>query len=166
MAYQNIDATLSAADVQAVKDSFAEVLNKLPFLVNLTNAERRALTKAGPDSLSFVQNALATAEDNSAILPSTFDTAAFARDIELFAALSELQTVAESVTSQIDDTRLAVGSEAMLAATQTYQYVKTATKTTPGLRPAAEKLGERFQKTSRKKDPASSGGGTSAQNEG
>ena len=158
MTYQNIDATLSDADVQAVKDRFTEILSQLPFLVNLTLLERRRIAKTGPDSLSFVQNALATARDNSSILPPTFDTPGFARDVDLFAALTDLQTVAESVLSQIDDTRLAVGGEAMQAASQTYKYVQTAAKTTPGLRPVAEKLAERFQKASRQKDPGGSGG--------
>ena len=145
MSYQNIDATLSAADMQDIKDKLAEIRSKLPFLVNLTIDERRSLRKAGPASVSFVQNAQATAGDNAKILPASFDAEGFARDVNLFAALSELQTVVESLASEIDDTRLAVGAEAMQGAAQTYKYVKTAVPTTPGLRPAAEKLAERFQ---------------------
>jgi len=34
--YQDISAAISPADVPAVKDSFATILAKLPFLVNLT----------------------------------------------------------------------------------------------------------------------------------
>jgi len=166
MGYSNIDATLSEADVQAVKDHFAGIISKLPFLINLTVPERRRTTKTGPVSMSFVENALVTARDNKHILPSTFDTDVFARDVELFALLSEIQTVADSVASQIDDTRLAVGGEAMQAATQTYKYVKTAAKTTPGLRPAAEKLGERFDKAKRRKGAEESGSGDSGGNQG
>lgn len=58
MPTQNIDATLAAADMQAVKDAFATVLTKLPFLVNLTGPEIKSIVKIGPDSLSFVQTAL------------------------------------------------------------------------------------------------------------
>ena len=58
MPYQNIDANVAAADLQAIKDSVATILAKLPFLVNLTTDERKAIFKTGPDSLSFVQNAL------------------------------------------------------------------------------------------------------------
>jgi hypothetical protein len=151
MPYQNIDATLSAADLQAVKESFARILEKLPFLVNLTVEERRATFKAGPNSLSFVTNALTAAQANPAILPVSFNTAAFQRDVDLFTVLTELGTLAASVASQIDDTRLAVGGEAMQQATQVFSYVKTAAKTTPGLKPVAEQLGERFQKVSKQK---------------
>ena len=151
MPYQNIDATLSAADLQAIKDAFSLILQKLPFLINLSVDERKATFKAGPNSLSFVQNALAAAQNNPTIFPASFSLAAFQKDADLFTSLTEIQTIAESVTSQIDDTRLAVGGEAMQAASQGYQYIKTAAKTTPGLRPIAEQLGERFQKASRQK---------------
>jgi hypothetical protein len=153
MSYQNIDATISPADLQAIKDAFALVLTKLPFLVHLTAGERQAITKTGPDSLSFVQNALTAVQANPEIFPASFDRSGFQRDVELFANLSELQTLAESVVSQLDDTRLAVGGEAMQAATQTYSYVKAGAKNTPGLKPVAEQLGQRFKVAGRAKDP-------------
>jgi predicted phage-related endonuclease len=151
MSYQNIDATVSDSDLHAVKDAFAVVLDKLPFLVNLTASERQGIAKTGGDSVSFVQNALAAAKGNPEVFPASFDTAGFQRDVELFATLTELHTQAKSVASQLDDTRMAVGGEAMQAATQTYQYIKTAAKTTPGLKPAADQLGERFQRATKQK---------------
>jgi hypothetical protein len=48
MSYQNINATISPVDLQAVKDAVAVVLAKLPFLVNLTSAERQSIVKTGP----------------------------------------------------------------------------------------------------------------------
>nr|VFK21492.1 MAG: hypothetical protein BECKLPF1236A_GA0070988_1030511 [Candidatus Kentron sp. LPFa]VFK34973.1 MAG: hypothetical protein BECKLPF1236C_GA0070990_1031711 [Candidatus Kentron sp. LPFa] len=58
MPYQNIDASLSPADIKAIKATFDTVLQKMPFLINLTPKERKSMFKAGPDSVSFVQNAL------------------------------------------------------------------------------------------------------------
>jgi hypothetical protein len=153
MAYQNIDATLSPADVQAVKDAFATILGKLPFLVNLTTEERKAIFKVGPDRVSFVQNALAAAQGKSTIFPPSFSIPAFQKDVNLFVLLTEIGTLSDSVGSQIDDTRLAVGGEAMQQASQVYSYVKEAAKTTPGLKPIADQLGEQFQKTSKPKPP-------------
>jgi len=154
MPYQNIDATLSAADVQTVKDAFALILQKLSFLVNLTAAERKIIFKTGPNSLSFVTNALTAAQINPAILPVSFSTPAFQRDVDLFTVLNELGTLATSVASQIDDTRLAVGGEAMQQATQVYTYIKAAAKMTPGLKPVAQQLGERFQRAGKSKKTA------------
>jgi len=146
MPYQNIDASISAADLQAIKDAFATIKQKLPFLVTLTVDERKGTFKAGPNSLSFVQNALTAAQNFPQILPPSFDKEEFQRDVDLFAALTELNTNSESLTSQIDDTRLAVGGEAMKAASQVYKYAQAAEDTTPGLKTIVEQLGERFQK--------------------
>ena len=148
MPYQNIDTTLSATDLQAIKDAFATILQKLPFLINLTVDERKATFKAGPNSLSFLQNALTAAQNHPEVFPASFSTPGFQRDVDLFAALTELNTLASSVASQIDDTRLAVGGEAMEEARQVYKYIKAAAETTPGLKPIADQLGERFQRAS------------------
>jgi len=153
MPYQNISATISPTDLQAVKDAFATVLQKLPFLVSLTADERKSLVKTGQDSVSFVNNALTAAQANPTIFPASFNTTEFKSDVDLFDVLTELSTLADSVASQIDDTRLAVGSEAMQEASQVYNYVKAAAKMTPGLKPIADQLSERFQRASKQKQP-------------
>lgn len=148
MAIQNIDASVFAADLQAIKDAFATIKQKLPFLVNLTNDERKSIVKTGSDSLTFVTKALSGAQANPNIFPGSFDRTAFQRDVDLFAVLTELTTLVNQVAEQIDDTRMAVGGEAFRQATQTYDYVKTAAKTEPGLKGLADEdeLGERFKK--------------------
>ena len=151
MPYQNIDATLSTADQQAIKDAFALIPQKLTFLVNLTADERRATFKAGPNSLSFLQNALTAAQNNPNVLPASFSIPAFQKDVNLFTALTEIFMLASSLTSQLDNTRLAVGGEAMQEASQVYTYFKAAAKTTPGLKPIADQLAERFQKAGKPK---------------
>jgi len=147
-----INATLTAANVQAIKDAFATVAANLPFLVTLSSDERKALFKAGPDSVSFINNCLSAAQNHKDIFPNSFDTDAFAKGVAAFLILTELQTLAESLSSKIDDTRLAVGGDSMQQSIQVYEYVKTASKTTPGLKPVAEQLGERFQKARPQKD--------------
>lgn len=154
MPYQNISAQLSAADIQAVKDAVAAIEKKLPFLVSLTADERKAIFKAGPGRLAFVQNSLQGAKNNPGILPASFATAEFESDVNLFAALTDVNTVVAQLASKVDDTRLAVGGEAMAEATQVYNYVKTAAKTSPGLKLLADQLGESFQKASPQKPPA------------
>lgn len=151
MPYQNINATVTQADATEIKNAINTILHKLPFLVNLTPAERKSTAKTGPDSLSFVTNALSAAQANPNILPVSFSTENFQSDVELFSVLTELFTLTASLTSQIDDTRIAVGAEAIQQAMQVYSYVKTAAKTTPGLKPIAEQLGERFQRAGKPK---------------
>ncbi len=145
MPYQNISAQVSDQKMQAVKDAISTIETNLPFLISLTDDERRTLFKAGPKRLSFVQNALTASQDNPDILPKSFDAAEFESDVELFAALTEIGTLVEQLFSKIDDTRLAVGSEAMDEASDVYNYVKAAVKKTPGLKPVADQLGQLFQ---------------------
>lgn len=153
MSYQNISATISAADLQTIKDAFATILEKLPFLVTLSPAERQAAYKTGPDRVSFVINTLAAVQSNPDIFPASFDAAEFQKDVDLFTILTDLCTLASQLFSQLDDTRLAVGTETMGGARQAYRYIKEAAEKTPGLKPLTEQLGEQFKKTSKSKTP-------------
>ena len=104
----------------AIKAAVATIQAKLPFLVTLTAAERKATYKTGPNSLSFVENAQQAAVDNPGILPASFNTVEFTGDVKLLAVLTAINTMVAQVASSIDDTRLAAGGEAMQEAVQVY----------------------------------------------
>ena len=154
MPYQPITATVAPADVTAIKAAIATIQQKLPFLITLTDAERKSLPKAGSNSLSFVEHAQTAADNNPTILPGSFNAANFDSHVDLFATLTDINTSIAQLASSVDDTRMAVGSEAMNEARQVYEYVKSAAKTTPGLKPVADQLGERFQHTTAAKPAA------------
>ncbi|MEH2141383.1 hypothetical protein [Nostoc sp.] len=145
MAYQNITASLSPQDIQEVKAALQKVQQKLPFLITLSTEERRKLVKMGDKSLAFVNNSVSAAQSNPEILPATFDVEELVRDYQLAAVLTELLISIQQLTEQVDDTLMAVGSEAMTSSLTVYDYVKTASKKTPGLKSVAEQLGERFK---------------------
>ncbi|MEH2270239.1 hypothetical protein [Nostoc sp.] len=145
MAYQNIAATLSPQDIQEIKAALQTVQKKMPFLITLSTEERRKLVKMGDKSLAFVNNSITAAQSNREILPATFDVEELVQDYQLAAALTELLTSMQQLTEQVDDTLMAVGSEAMTSSLTVYDYVKTASKKTPGLKTVAEQLGERFK---------------------
>ena len=149
MAYQNITAKLSSQDIQEIKAALQTVQKKLPFLVTLSAEERRKLVKMGDKSLAFVNNSVTAAQSNREILPASFDVDELVQDYQLATALTELLTSMRQLTEQVDDTLLAVGSEAMKSSLTVYDYVKTAAKKTPGLKTIAEQLGERFKAISR-----------------
>ncbi len=145
MPYQNISADLSTTDLNEIKAALATIQQKMPFLVNLTTEERRRLYKMGDKSLAFVSNSLTAAQANPDILPASFDTAELARDYQLATVLSELRLNLRQMTEKVDDTLLAVGSEAMTSSLSVYDYVKAAAKRQPGLKAVAAQLGERFK---------------------
>jgi hypothetical protein len=145
MPYQNISVTLSEQDIEQVKAAFATIQKTLPFLVNLTAEERRRLLKMGDKSLAFVSNSLTLAQANPDILPASFDLAEFVRDYRLMIVLTEFLFSLRQLTEQVDDTLMAVSSEAMSSSLGVYDYIKMAAKTRPGLKSSAEQLGERFK---------------------
>jgi hypothetical protein len=145
MTYQNITASLSPEDMQQIKAALQTIQKKLPFLITLSTEERRRLFKMGDKSLAFVNNSLTAAQSNPDILPASFDIQEFVRDYQLAATLTELLIALRQLSEQVDDTLLAVGSEAMSSSLTVYGYVKTAAKKTPGLKRLAEQLGDRFK---------------------
>jgi len=71
--------------------------------------------------------------------------------------MTEINTLVQQLSSKIDDTRLAVGVEAISGASDVYTYVKAAATKTPGLKPVADQLAARFQHaTAVKAAPAAS----------
>ncbi|WP_373525003.1 hypothetical protein [Nostoc sp.] len=145
MSYQNIAAALTPQDIQEIKAALQTVQKKLPFLITLSTEERRKLVKMGDKSLAFVNNSITAAQSNREILPATFDVEEMVRDYQLATTLTELLISIQQISEQVDDTLMAVGSEAMTSSLTVYDYVKTASKKTPGLKIVAEQLGERFK---------------------
>ncbi|WP_375470083.1 hypothetical protein [uncultured Nostoc sp.] len=157
MANQNITATLSPEDIQEIKAALQIIAQKMPFLIALTAQERRKLFKMGNKSLAFVNNSVNAAQSNRDILPASFDIEEFIRGYQLATTLSELLILIRQLSEQVDDTLLAVGSEAMLGSLTVYDYVKTAAKKTPGLKTVAELLSDRFKAISKGRAAKTSG---------
>jgi hypothetical protein len=158
MSYQNISAQLTDTDLQEIKAALAVIETKLPFLVHLTVEERRKLFKMGNKSLAFVSNSLTAAQSNPDILPASFDLTEFSRDYQLATTLTDVHFRLQQLTEKVDDTLMAVSSEAMTSSLTVYDYIKTAAKKTPGLKAIAEQLGDRFKATrakAPKAEPAS-----------
>ncbi len=145
-----LNANVSPADMQAIRDAVALIRSKLPFLIALTPEERRNRFKMGDKSLAFVQDALMAAQNNPTILPASFSTPDFQNDVQLAAQLSEIDILLQQLASEVDDTLLETGSEAMEGGLNLYSYVKVAAKTEPGLRPVDEQLGARFKRAKAK----------------
>ena len=113
MSYQNISAAISDQDMESIKKSLDSIDSKLAFLVNLTAAERHDLFKMGDKSLVFVQNSVTAAQQNRDILPVSFDLPELEKDFKLTQDLTEILTRLHQLTEEVDDTLVAVGSEAM-----------------------------------------------------
>ena len=154
MSYQNISYSLPQADIDTVKAAIETISGKLPFLITLDAEERKALFKLGPKSADFVKDASMAAVNFPAMLPASFDKAEYAKDTTLFDALGDLKSLVDSLQEKLDNTYMAVGSEAMVASLEVYAYVQTAADRTPGLKSVADKLKDRFRAQGARKNTA------------
>ena len=141
MPYENISATVSDQAMAEIKGASATIHAQLPCLINLTPDERRKRFKMGDKSLAFVRNSVTATQNNPDIVPGNFDIAEFNRDYQL--------------TETVDDTLLAIGSESMASSLLVYDYAKTASRHSPGIKSVADQLGERFKALGKRRSKTS-----------
>ena len=141
MPYENISATISDQAMAEIKGAIATIHAQLPFLINLTPDERRKRFKMGDKSLAFVRNSVTATQNNPDIVPGKFDIAEFNRDYQL--------------TETVDDTLLAIGSESMASSLLVYDYAKTTSRHSPGIKNVADQLGERFKAVGKRRSKTS-----------
>lgn len=157
MPYANISASLSDADARAIREALESIKAKLPFLVTLTPKERRSLVKMGEKSVPFVQQCLQAVKDNPSLMPPTFNVREFEADVNLASMLLPILLAAQDLVAKIDDTLLAIGSEAMRQSNDVYAQVKLNARRNPAMKATAEQLATRFKAISqgRRKKSAS-----------
>jgi hypothetical protein len=147
-----VSASLSQADQQAVLAAVNTIREKLPFLIDLTPDERRALPKMGESSRGFVTQALTVATQNEDILPRSFDVNEMRGDLELLDSLRPVLNALSQLSELVEDTYTAIGSEAYTSALLVYQYARSAGKGS-ALDGALDALGQRFARKSRSATP-------------
>lgn len=155
MTLTSISATLTPADRDAVISAVAIIKAKLPFLVDLSADDRKALPKMGDKSRAFVSKALEVATQNPDFLPRSFDLEEMRKDVQLFEALYPLLMSLTQMQELVDDTCLAVGSEAYAAALAVYGYAK-ASGDVAGLDAIVGEMGRRFARKPHKVKPQGS----------
>lgn len=155
MADNRISANLSATDRLAVMDAIATIRQKLPFLIDLTTEDRRTMLKMGDKSRAFVSKALEVATQNPDFLPRSFDIEEMRRDLVLYEALYPILLSLTQLQELVDDTYIAIGSEAYAAALAVYSYAKASGDVT-GLDAVIDEMGRRFSRRSKKKQPETS----------
>ena len=152
MATNQFSTTLSQKDRDEVMAAIATIKEKLPFLIDLTPEQRQSLPKMGDKSRAFVSKALEVATQNPDFLPRNFDLAEMRKDVQLFEQLYPILLSLGQLQDLVDDTCLAVGSEAFAAALLVYNYAKASGEGS-GLDTLIEDMGQRFARKPRKAKP-------------
>jgi len=123
-----ISGTLTSDDLTALKSLIAELKARLPFLKEFTPEEIREMTKLGGRSLEFVQTGVEASQAQVEHLPRSFDPGEFQRDYALFQALETVRLSLEPVWRMLNNTQIAVGSDALEGALEVYASLKRAPK--------------------------------------
>lgn len=118
-----VSATLTPESRAAVLAAIQTIRQNLPFLIDLSAAQRRKLFKMGDGSRAFVENALMGAQANPQLFPPSFDLAEFARDWVLREEVLMIQAQVNQLHELLDDTAVALGSDLMTTATLGYRYL-------------------------------------------
>lgn len=153
MSYGNISAVVSDADKTNFKLKIQEALALLPFLINLSPEERRNLPKMGNNRSNFVRQLIRAADNNPDVLPAYFNLAELKKDVALYAALKDIVIVVQQLLEKMEDTRLAVSSEAYTKALQGKELFAAANRDNPGLDVVVADLEEYFQHTTQDDTP-------------
>ncbi len=140
---QQVSASLTREDRDAVLTAISTIRERLPFLIDLKAGQRKAKAKLGDKSQAFVRKAFEVGAQNPGMLPVSFDLEEMRRDADLFDGLSAIRLALDKLGNQIADTTLQAGAEAYAAARAVYAATKTPFAGA-ALRTASDDLCRRF----------------------
>lgn len=144
-----IDAVLTDENLEKVLQLFDNIEELMPFLIDLTIEERRSVPKMGEINQPVTENMLRLAQQDDSFLPRSFEVAEMAKDVELNRKVRQIHLKARRLFELIDDTLMAVGSDAFGAALLVYGAAKKNGRG-EGLDEMLAAFGQRFTKRRKK----------------
>jgi hypothetical protein len=141
-----ISAVLSDADKASILNFIQLIKKLLPFLLALTEKERKDFRKMGPKSVDYVNLNLQGAQNFPDTLPGNFDTDEFGNDVSLVNQLLAIQIPLASLLEGVNDTLLAAGSDSMMEADIVYGYLKAAAKNNAAVKGLVAQIAQRYAK--------------------
>ena len=148
MSTTQINATLTVSDQAAILAAVSAIREKLPFLVNLSPAERKMLSKMGGRSHGFAKQAFEIAAQNPGILPASTSVEQLRNRERLFDGLCAVKLAIDQLQKQLDDTTVKVGSDAFATARSIYALAKSGFAGA-SLKTVSVELGKRFARRSK-----------------
>ena len=155
--------TKNQISIEIPQNVLSEVNQKLqecktllaPYLQALTLDEKQSIFKMGDKTVATVQKVKTYMDTNPEFIPAYMDTAEFLKDEAVVSALDPLGNLATQLASDIKDTMILAGSEAIVGALLYYGTTKeAAAKGIVTAQPIYEDLSQRFSRKSIKKDPS------------
>ncbi|MBW4658292.1 MAG: hypothetical protein KME15_06430 [Drouetiella hepatica Uher 2000/2452] len=151
----NLNQTTFPSNAQKeVMQAIATLGQKLPFLINLSQDERRSLPRMGDKTRVFIQKTMEVANQNSDFLPRSFEVANMQREVELYEELYPILLAIAKLHELVEDTYMTAGNEAYTSARTVYSSAKVNGRGI-GVDAVVDDLGRRFSRKPRKSSPES-----------
>ncbi|BDX37960.1 hypothetical protein CYCD_13150 [Tenuifilaceae bacterium CYCD] len=144
-----ISAEIAQEVVNQIMNDFADIQAKMPFIINLSPSVKKTMPKLEDSRSPFVSKCIYYARNEPKILPPFTDLDELERDINLFNNLQNIAKEVNRLADMINDTRIAAGSDAYVAALSIYNSAKQAAKMNiPGTKPIVDDLKKAFENIS------------------
>ena len=116
----------TTAVLQQVLQKLGEIETLLPFLIQLTEDERKSLAKVADKRRAFIEKYDTYVRSHPEFVPPIYPVATAESNLDLFHGLTQIVGELTIVFSKMDDTRLASGSIAYVDARHYYNIVHEA----------------------------------------
>jgi len=143
-----INTEVSPATVDTIQQAFDTIKAQLPFLIKLSEPERRGLAKMDDGRRPFVEKCFDLGSRNPLIEPGPGLIDAGKKDLNLFNSLTAFKNEAEQLLEMLTDTRQLAGAEAYEIARFIYMKAQMAVKmNAPGSQSLVDELGKLFKQS-------------------
>jgi hypothetical protein len=151
-----ISQTISQQDLNDIKTAIQAIQTKLPFLLGLSEEERKSLLKINNSNKTFSEDVAKELPALIKDLPPRINLPELQKDLALFEQLDQLRSTLEDIVGRITDTQIVAGNEAYIASLDAYRSIANNAKSSvAGAQTAYDKLKTRFEKQGRRKPPPS-----------
>jgi hypothetical protein len=123
-----ISASMTAQDLTDIQAALQTIRTKLPFLISISNEERRIIPKLGDKSGGFHEKCMAYMNSNPEFLPGFISMAEINKDKALRDQLLQFWPNCETLCESISDTMMVLGSELFQADLAYYQTTREAAR--------------------------------------
>ncbi|RIW14629.1 hypothetical protein D0X99_13905 [Algoriphagus lacus] len=143
-----VSIEIPPADLQAVKDALQIVGNILnPYLIALTDDERRTMLKMGEATEPFVGKVMDYVVSNPQFLNPFTDVPEMQKDWKAISQLLPVFRTMDQICSNLNDTLMEAGKEVLEPALAYYNAVKMGVRmNVPDAKPIYEELRKRWEK--------------------
>jgi secreted Zn-dependent insulinase-like peptidase len=148
-----VSLNITPADMQEIRSAITTLeLKLLPYLLEISNQEKKELPKMKDKTVAFVTKATEHAEQNPQLVPPFISVEELRKDLEAVETLRKVLNPLEKICKSVDDTMLVAGSEAYKSALAFYNSVKAGQRlNASGAKEVYDDLKVQFEKSFAKK---------------